>query len=73
MTGDTVLVLCSTDPHQVREGWTSLDLPSLGIDQDQRALMTDLLTGEQFDWGQYNFVRLSPERPAHILSVHPIR
>jgi starch synthase (maltosyl-transferring) len=72
LSGDTVLVLCSTDPHQAREGWTSLDLPALGLDWNDRALVRDLLTGEEFDWGQYNFVRLDPGRPAHVFSVHPV-
>jgi starch synthase (maltosyl-transferring) len=71
---DTILTICSTDPHTVREGWTSLDLPALGVDWNSRFTARDLLTGAEYDWGQYNFVRLDPyTTPAHVLSVHPHR
>ncbi len=73
-TGDTVLVLCSTDPHNVREGWTSLDLPTLGVRWNDRFVASDDLTGAEYDWGQYNYVRLDPHlMPAHIFTVRPAR
>jgi starch synthase (maltosyl-transferring) len=69
-TGDTVLVLCSTDPHNVREGWTSLDLPALGIEWSDEFEVEDLLSGAHYRWGQYNYVRLDPhDQPAHIFTV----
>jgi starch synthase (maltosyl-transferring) len=69
-TGDTVLVLCSTDPHNVREGWTSLDLPALGIEWSDEFEIEDLLSGARYRWGQYNYVRLDPhDQPAHIFTV----
>jgi starch synthase (maltosyl-transferring) len=69
--GDTVLIACSTDPHNVREGWTSLDLPALGIDWADEFTVHDLLSGASYRWGQYNYVRLDPhEQPAHIFTVH---
>ena len=71
-SGDTILVLCSTDPHRPHEGWTSLDMPAVGLGWNDRATVRDLLTGEEYDWGQFNFVRLDPSRPAHIFQVHPI-
>jgi starch synthase (maltosyl-transferring) len=71
ITEDTILVLCSTDPNTSQSGWTSLDLPALGMSWNTRAAVRDLLTGEEFDWGQYNFVHLDRRRPAHIFSVHP--
>jgi starch synthase (maltosyl-transferring) len=69
-TGDTLLVLCSVDPYNVREGWTSLDLPALGIDWAADFEVVDLLSGAKYRWGQYNYVRLDPyDQPAHILTV----
>jgi starch synthase (maltosyl-transferring) len=69
-TGDTVLVLCSVDPYNVREGWTSLDLPALGIDWAADFEVVDLLNGAKYRWGQYNYVRLDPyDQAAHILAV----
>ena len=69
-TGDTILVLCSVDPHNVREGWTSLDLPALGIAWADEFDVEDLLSGATYHWGQYNYVRLDPhDHPAHIFAV----
>ena len=69
-TGDTILVLCSVDPHNVREGWTSLDLPALGIAWADEFDVEDLLSGDTYHWGQYNYVRLDPhDHPAHIFAV----
>ncbi len=73
-TGDTIVVVCSTDPHAVREGWTSLNLPALGLDWNDHFIARDLLTGAEYDWGQHNFVRLDPHTvPAHVLTVTPAR
>jgi len=67
---DTILVVCSTDPYNVREGWTGLDLPALGAGWDERFTVHDLLTGAEWEWGQFNYVRLDPHwGPAHIFEV----
>jgi starch synthase (maltosyl-transferring) len=72
-TGDTVLVVCTTNPHEWREATTSLDLPALGLDWDTGFRATDLLYKASYEWGQFNYVRLDPHhRPAHILAVTPI-
>jgi starch synthase (maltosyl-transferring) len=71
---DTILVICSTDPHHVREGWTALDLPALGASWDDRFVVHDLLSGAEWEWGQFNYVRLDPHwGPAHIFEVRPPR
>jgi starch synthase (maltosyl-transferring) len=73
-SADTILVICSTDPHAVQEGWTSLDLGQLGLDWTERFTARDQLTGAEYDWGQYNYVRLDPDgTPAHVLVVEPRR
>ena len=34
--------------------------------------MHDLLTGAEYSWGEYNYVRLDPHyQPAHIFAVRP--
>ena len=67
---DTVLVVVNLDPHQTREATVWLDLPALGVDRE--FTVTDELTGESFQWGRANYVRLDPAyRPAHIFSVTP--
>ncbi len=68
--GDTVLVICSLDPHGVREATTALDLPALGFDWPERFVVHDLLSGARYDWGQHNYVRLDPfTEPAHVFAV----
>jgi starch synthase (maltosyl-transferring) len=68
---DTVLVVVNLDPHQTREARVWLDMPALGADRE--FLVTDELTGESYEWGHANYVRLDPAiRPAHIFTVTPI-
>ncbi len=69
-TSDAVICVVNLDPHGAREATVSLDLPSLGMDWNERFLVVDQVTGETFDWGQHDYVRLDPfVEPAHILSV----
>jgi starch synthase (maltosyl-transferring) len=70
---DTVLVICSTDPHNVQAGWTNLDMWQLGYDWSDRFIVRDLLRDVEYEWGQFNFVSLDPATiPAHIFSVRPV-
>ncbi len=67
---DTVLVVVNIDPHQPREATVWLDLPALGADAGQDFVVMDELSGEEFRWGQANYVRLDPATaPAHIFTV----
>ncbi len=67
---DTVLVVCSLDPHHTRETTVWVDLPALGLDWSDRYDVRDEITGSVWNWGQANFVRLDPGfEPAHILRV----
>ena len=71
-SGDTVLVIVSIDPHEAREGTVHLDLPALGLDWDDRVVAHDEVTGETYDWGAHNYVRLDPQRAvAHVMSIRP--
>ncbi len=65
---------CTVNPHEPREGMTSLDLPTLGLEWDTGFRVRDLLAdGEEYEWGQYNYVRLDPHhRPAHVFQVVPL-
>jgi starch synthase (maltosyl-transferring) len=71
VTGDTVLVVCTTDPHNVRDGWVHLRLDELGVDQQGGFTASDLLSGTNYEWGEHNYVRLSPLQVAHVFAVHP--
>ncbi|GHB94042.1 alpha-1,4-glucan--maltose-1-phosphate maltosyltransferase [Streptomyces spinoverrucosus] len=67
---DTVLVVVNLDPHHTQEATVSLDMPQLGLDWHDSVSVRDELTGETYQWGSSNYVRLEPGRaPAHVLHV----
>jgi starch synthase (maltosyl-transferring) len=67
---DTVIVVVNVDPHTTRETTVHLDLPAIGRDWDDRFLVHDEVTGEDWTWGAHNYVRLDPfHEPAHILTL----
>ncbi|MEO6204752.1 MAG: alpha-1,4-glucan--maltose-1-phosphate maltosyltransferase [Mycobacteriales bacterium] len=69
-TEDVVLVVVNLDPHGAREATVRLDLPALGLDWEDTLSVHDHVSGERYDWGQSNYVRLDPfVEPAHIFTV----
>lgn len=74
-TKDTLIIVVNVDPHGIRESTVTLDLAALELDADNlthngRFMVDDLLTGESWEWGEYNYVRLDAHvEPAHILSI----
>ena len=69
-SADTVIVVVNLDPNQPREATIWLDGAALGLDVSAGFPVTDELTGEQYRWGQANYVRLDPAvAPAHIFTV----
>jgi starch synthase (maltosyl-transferring) len=72
LTGDTMLVVCTTNSHEWREATVRVNLPLLGMAWDSGYIVRDLLTGDEYRWGEYNYVRLDPHHnPAHVLHVVP--
>jgi starch synthase (maltosyl-transferring) len=74
-TKDTLIIVVNVDPHSTRESTVSLDLTALELDPADVTpnggfRVDDLLTGESWEWGEYNYVRLDAHiEPAHILSI----
>ncbi|MGE9809188.1 maltotransferase domain-containing protein [Janibacter sp. G1551] len=67
---DVVLVVANLDPHSTRESTVRLDMPALGLDHHDRFSAHDLVTGETWDWGQENYVRVGVgTEPVHIVHV----
>ena len=67
---DTVITVVNLDPHATRETTVHLDLPALGMDWGDGFVVHDEITGEDWSWGQHNYVRLDPHHePAHVLHV----
>ena len=67
---DTIIVVANVDPHSVRESMVHLDLAKLGLEIGSSFTVTDLITGESYDWSTDNYVRLDAfHEPVHILRV----
>ncbi|MGW0045330.1 maltotransferase domain-containing protein [Rhodococcus sp. NPDC003348] len=73
VTGDAVLTVVNLNPYGPEQGTIWLDMPALGRDWHDRIAVLDEVSGDQYDWGQTNFVRLEPWRAvAHILALPPV-
>ncbi len=66
---DTIIVIVSLDATSTVECEVALDMAALGLRNDAPLHCRDELTGATFTWGQRNFVRLTPQQPAHILHL----
>jgi starch synthase (maltosyl-transferring) len=70
LTGDAVLVVVTLNPFGAEEATLWLDLAALGMEWYDRFWVRDEITGEEYHWGQSNFVRLDPARNvAHIVHL----
>ncbi len=73
VTGDTVLVVVTLNPFVAEEGFVRLDMEALGRHPYDRFWVRDEITGEEYQWGQTNYVRLEPAKAvAHILTMPSI-
>jgi starch synthase (maltosyl-transferring) len=69
-TGDTVIMVITLNSFEMREGTVRLDMPELGMDWDDSFRVHDEITGETWQWGERNYVRLEPwANVAHILRL----
>ncbi len=68
---DVMLVVCSLDPDNTVESEVYLDLPALGLPPGAAVEVHDELSGDTYIWGERNWVRLYPGKPAHIFHVTP--
>jgi starch synthase (maltosyl-transferring) len=72
-SGDTVLVVVTLNPFAPEHATLRLDMWALGMENYQRFWVRDQITGEDYHWGQQNWVRLDPARAvAHIVTMPPI-
>jgi starch synthase (maltosyl-transferring) len=69
-TGDAVLVVVTLNPFGPEEATLWLEMPALGMEWYDRFWVRDEITGEEYHWGQANYVRLDPAKSvAHILNL----
>ncbi|MGG7463716.1 maltotransferase domain-containing protein [Plantibacter sp. YIM 135347] len=67
---DIVLVIANLDPHSVRQTMVHLDQTLFGSVPGASLDVTDLVTGQTWQWADSNFVRLDAFiEPVHILNV----
>ncbi len=66
---DTILTIVNLDPHSTREATIKLDMVALGYDWHDSFVAHDLLSGASWQWGEYVYVRLGPDAPAHVVHI----
>jgi starch synthase (maltosyl-transferring) len=67
---DVVLVVVSLDPHHVQQGFVQAPSWELAVGPGGTYHVEELMTGTTFTWrGEWNYVRLTPELPAHVLRL----
>ncbi|MCB0916693.1 MAG: alpha-1,4-glucan--maltose-1-phosphate maltosyltransferase [Actinobacteria bacterium] len=67
---DTVIVVCTLDPHAARETTLHLNMPALGMEWHESFRVRDEVTDTTFLWREHNFIRLDPHvQCAHILHL----
>ncbi|MGV0746061.1 alpha-1,4-glucan--maltose-1-phosphate maltosyltransferase [Mycolicibacterium sp. XJ870] len=70
ITGDTVLVVVTLNAFGPEEAMLWLDMEALGMESHDRFWVRDEITGEEYQWGQSNYVRIDPARAvAHVLNM----
>ena len=70
VSGDTVLVVVTLNPFGAEEGTVWLDMGALAMQPYDRFWVRDEVTGEEYQWGQSNYVRLDPAKAvAHVLNM----
>ncbi|NLE97615.1 MAG: alpha-1,4-glucan--maltose-1-phosphate maltosyltransferase [Propionibacterium sp.] len=66
---DVVLTVCSLSPDYDVSAEVYLDYEALDFDRSKPVIAYDELTGEEYVWGERNYVKLYPAQPAHIFSL----
>ena len=65
-----ILVVVNLDPINTQEGTAWVSLEELGIKENQKYEVCDLLTNQRYTWGHGNYVKLNPQvEPAHIFRI----
>ncbi|MFT4043399.1 MAG: DUF3416 domain-containing protein [Gordonia sp. (in: high G+C Gram-positive bacteria)] len=73
VSGDRVVVVININPFGAEESTLWLDMAALGFDWPDRFVGRDEVSGEEFHWGQANYIRLEPWRAvAHIVALPPL-
>ncbi|MDR1450661.1 MAG: alpha-1,4-glucan--maltose-1-phosphate maltosyltransferase [Propionibacteriaceae bacterium] len=66
---DRVIVVLSLNPAAGEQAELDLDFEALGLADHSEITVRDALTGSVWRWGRRPYVSLTPDQPAHILSI----
>jgi starch synthase (maltosyl-transferring) len=68
---NVILVIVNLDVHHTQAGWLQLDLATLGLGQNERYQVHDLVSEGRYLWtGPRNFIELDPHvMPAHVFRI----
>lgn len=70
ISGDCVLVVVTLNPFGPEDGTLWLDMGALGMQAYDRFWVRDEISGEEYQWGQANYVRLDPAKAvAHVVNM----
>jgi starch synthase (maltosyl-transferring) len=68
--GDRVYVVASVDTTWEQAGWVQFPTWEIGLGARDSYVVEDLLDGARYTWrGEWNYVRLTPSKMAHIFVV----
>jgi starch synthase (maltosyl-transferring) len=70
ISGDSVLIVVTLNAFAPEEATLWLDMAGLGMQAHERFWVRDEITGEEYQWGQANYIRIDPARAiAHIVNM----
>ncbi|MBS1690603.1 MAG: alpha-1,4-glucan--maltose-1-phosphate maltosyltransferase [Actinobacteria bacterium] len=73
VTGDAVLVIVTLNAFGPEDATIWLDMGALGMEWYDRFWVRDEITGEEYQWGQANYVKIDPTKAiAHVLTLPAI-
>ena len=67
---DLVLVVVSLDPRHMQHGFVQVPIADVAAGHGGSYAVEDLLNGARYVWrGEWNYVQLTPQHPAHIFRL----
>jgi starch synthase (maltosyl-transferring) len=70
ISGDCVLVVVTLNAFGPEQATLWLDMGALGMEQHERFWVRDEITGEEYQWGAANYIRIDPGHAvAHVINM----
>ena len=68
-TSDCVLVVATLNAFGAEEATLWLEMAALGMEPYERFWVRDEITGQEFQWGQANYIRIDPRERSRTSST----